>query len=52
MSSNGFIDVNLNRNIIHSKLISRNLQGSHRQGMKNFNDFSMIFQDKNHKNPW
>ena len=27
-------------------------QGSHRQASKNFNDFSMIFQDKNPKFPW
>ena len=27
-------------------------QGSHRQASKNFNDFSMTFQDKNPKFPW
>ena len=28
------------------------LQGSHREASKNFNDFLMIFQDKNPKFPW
>ena len=27
-------------------------QGSHRHASKNFNDFSMIFEDKNPKFPW
>ena len=28
------------------------VQGSHREASKNFNDFLMIFQDKNPKFPW